>query len=219
LPFNVKLIAMGTSLRKVDIVQQFNRKWAKIADSRACLLCTASVAQADHDGAVRFQKCVLAHEPERRMVAFELGFEVGLVAGCSLAFADSGFFCSHRGITGLVDPTQHERAKAIGFALGRFDAVATQPGHKEQHRHLAASVPGMGDERAELIAPGIGDPVVNDVGVLKMFPGARLLRVGRRSNQQRKAGKDSRGSGKHGQPPCQKCYWLQTSAFPGCPAG
>ena len=165
---------------------------------------TASVAEADHDGAVRVQKCVLAHGPERRLVAFELGCEVGLVAGCSLAFADSGFFCPHRGITGLVDQTQHERAKAIGFALGRFDAVATQPAHKEQHRHLAASVPRMGDERAELIATGVGYPVVNDVGVLKMFPGTRLLRVGRRGDQQRKAGKDSRGSGRHGQTPCHR---------------
>src|SRR5256884_6341587 len=88
------------------------------------------------------------HGLKRRLVAFELALKVSFVARRSLAFADSRVFCPHRGVIGLVDQAQQERAEAVGFALWRFDAVTAQPADKEQDRHLESSVPRVGDESA-----------------------------------------------------------------------
>src|SRR5205823_12040517 len=137
-------------------------------------------------GAVRVQKFVLAHGLKRRLVAFELALKVSFVARRSLAFADSRVFCPHRGVIGLVDQAQQERAEAVGFALWRFDAVTAQPADKEQDRHLESSVPRVGVKRAGLAFAGLGDPALNAVGVWKWFWGPRLRSVGEKGTRQAK---------------------------------
>src|SRR5712671_4964648 len=147
----------------------------------------SAIAEADDKNLLGVDEVVLVHGIEGGLIALEFALIIGLVAGRSLAFADAGFIHADGGVTGLVDQAAHQGAEAVGFTLGVFDAVATEPANEENDRNFAAGVFRASDEGAQLVATAVADPVVGDCGVGKVFALRILLRVGDWRNGQSRA--------------------------------
>src|SRR5882762_6086536 len=138
----------------------------------------SAVAEADDENLLGVNEVVLLHGVEGGLIALEFALIIGLIAGRSLAFANAGLIHADGGIAGLVDQAAHQSAKAVGFALGIFDAVATEPANEENDRYFAAGVFRAGDEGAQLVATAVADPVVGNFGVGKVLAGGILLGLG-----------------------------------------
>jgi hypothetical protein len=59
--------------------------------------------------------------------------------------------------------------------VGILHAVATQPADEEDYGHFTGCVIGRCDKSAKLFTAGVGEPVVKDRGVVKVFAGRAAL--------------------------------------------
>src|SRR5712671_3792586 len=91
----------------------------------------SAVAEAYDENSLGVDEVELVHGIEGGLVALEFALIIGLVAGRSLAFADAGLIHADGGIAGLIDEPAHQGAEAVGFTLGIFDAIATEPADEE----------------------------------------------------------------------------------------
>src|SRR5712671_6744572 len=147
----------------------------------------SAVAEADDENLLGVDEVELVHGVEGGLIALEFALIIGLIAGRSLAFADTGLIHADGGVAGLVDQAAHQGTEAVGLTLGIFHAVATEPADEENDRYFAAGVFRASDERAQLVATAVADPVVGDCGVGKVLALRSLLRVGDWRNGQSRA--------------------------------
>src|SRR6267154_1009269 len=122
----------------------------------------SAVAEAGDENSLGVDEVVLIYGVEGGLIALEFALIIGLIAGRSLAFANAGLIHADSGVAGLVDQAAHQGTEAVGFTLGIFHAVATEPADEENDWDFAADVFRASDERAQLVATAVADPVVGD---------------------------------------------------------
>src|SRR5882757_9378871 len=108
----------------------------------------SAVTEAGDENLLGVDEIVLVHGVEGGLIALEFALIIGLIAGGALAFTDTGLIHADAGIAGLVDQAAHQGAEAVGFTLGIFNAVATEPANEENDRNFAAGVFRASDEGA-----------------------------------------------------------------------